>query len=329
MTEFPAFRSIEIARAKINLSLHVLGRRPDQYHELAGLMATLDLADRLDLSLGRPPERDRGWQVTADSDETPAGQANLCYKAASLFFTAAGLDPASLFFHCHIEKKIPPAAGFGGGSTDAAGVLRFLWTCWHQGLADFFQLNRAQLTMGDLEGLALACGADVPFCLHGGVRYCQGVGERMSEAIKSLPYPVLLAFPPLRVPTADAYRLLDAARLNQGSGHAPRRQTADSFPEWVGALGRDQRSRIGTMADNDFLEVQGQPGSPVRSIIDDMRSAGAFAASMTGSGSGCFGIFAQEKDLEHARRILAGKHPAVTWTMTALSPQPENLTGQN
>ena len=317
MTEFPAFRSIEIARAKINLSLHVLGRRPDHYHELAGLMATIELADRLDLFLSPAPEEDAGWEITADSRHVPAGEANLCYRAVSLFFAAAGLDPAAAAFGCHIEKRIPQAAGLGGGSADAAAVLRFLWGCWQQGLAEAFRLDRGRLTPDDLERIALACGADVPFCLLGGVRYCQGVGERMSPAIKSPSHPVLLALPPLQVSTAEAFRQLDQARQGQGSRPAPVRQPPSAVTTDFSEV------------HNDFLELHDEPGSLIRMIIRDMKGSGALAASMSGSGPACFGLFAGEKDLNQACGKLAANYPDVRWVKTALSPLPEKLAAQN
>lgn len=317
MTGFLPCRSTGIARAKVNLSLHVLGRRPDHYHELAGLMATIELADRLDLFLSPAPEEDTGWEVTADSRHLPAGEANLCYRAASLFFAAAGLDPTAAAFGCHIEKRIPQAAGLGGGSADAAAVLRFLWSCWQQGLAEAFRLDRGRLTPHDLERIALACGADVPFCLLGGVRYCQGVGERMSPAIKSPSYPILLALPPLRISTAEAFRQLDQARQGQGSRPAPDRQPPPAVTTDILEL------------HNDFLELHDEAGSLIRMIIRDLQSAGALAASMSGSGPACFGLFADEKDLNQARGKLAADYPDVRWVKTALSPLPENLAAQN
>ncbi|NLA96039.1 MAG: 4-(cytidine 5'-diphospho)-2-C-methyl-D-erythritol kinase [Clostridiaceae bacterium] len=328
MTEFPPCRSTESARAKINLSLHVLGRRPDDYHELAGVMATVDLADRLDIGLRRVTEKDTGWEFSSDSGQLPAGEANLCFKAAYLFFDATGIAPQSLHFYCHIDKRIPMAAGLGGGSADAAAVLRFLWMCWQGGLAESFQLDRRRLSMDQLDHLALACGADVPFCLHGGIRFCQGVGERVSNAIESLSHPVLLAFPPFPVRTADAFRLLDTRRLDQGDRLAPGRQAGPDFAWWSATLERDDRPGIGAMACNDFLEIQADQ-SIIRLILEGMRDAGAFAASMTGSGPACFALFNHEKDREKAFRTLTAKYPEVNWMMTSLSPRPERLACQN
>jgi len=329
VTEFPPLRSIESARAKINLSLRVLGRRPDGYHELAGVMATVDLADRLDLGLRRTTEHDTGWELSSDSSQLPAGEANLCFKAASLFFEAAGIDPQSLHFHCHIEKKIPMAAGLGGGSADAAAVLRFLWMCWQGGLAESLQLDRGRLSLDHLDRLALACGADVPFCLHGGVRFCQGVGERMSGNIESLPHRVLLAFPPFPIRTADAFRLLDARRLDQGGRQAPGRQPGPDFARWTAALVQGDRSEIGSLVHNDFMEVQSDQSSVTRLIAEDMRDAGAFAASMTGSGPACFALFDRGEVMENAFGMLTARYPQVTWIMTSLSPQTERLACQN
>ncbi|HPX93469.1 MAG TPA: 4-(cytidine 5'-diphospho)-2-C-methyl-D-erythritol kinase [Bacillota bacterium] len=317
-------RSIEIARAKVNLSLTVLFRRQDGYHELTGLMATTGLADRLHLSLEGAVKPGHSWEITVDAGNLPAGEGNLCHKAARLFFEAAGIDPASIIFVCRLEKKIPTAAGLGGGSADAAAVLRFLWRSWWQGLAQSLRIDPGRLTRDSLERIALACGADVPFCLQGGIRFCEGVGERMSPSIASPAYPLLLALPPLEIRTANAFSLLDESRQAGAGQRVSDRQPA-ALSKWVEVLEKDDRPALGVMVQNDFLEIHEGRASDIPLIIRDLRRAGAFAASMTGSGPACFGLFESQAEMKRAREILTVKHPAISWIMTALSPSTEDL----
>jgi len=175
----------EEARAKTNLGLAVLGRRPDGYHELHTLFATLSLKDRVGIEPG-----DKGIALEVTGAELPAGRENLAYRATALYLEAAGI-PAGV--RITLEKEIPLAAGLGGGSADAAAVLRGLERLFGAGV--------------DLFALAQELGADVPFLLRGSLAEARGVGE----ALRFLP-PKRLFFvllnPGIEVPTAAVYREL-------------------------------------------------------------------------------------------------------------------------
>ncbi len=184
------------APAKLTLNLRVTGVREDGYHLIDSEMVTIDLADTLELSAGDGIEVVAGTAAAAPSvGSVPAGAANLVARA---------LDLAGRRARVRLVKRIPSGGGLGGGSADAASVLR--WARWAT----------------DEEGLAAACalGADVPFCLVGGRARVTGVGER----VEPLPWPEVedrtftLLVPPLVVPTAEVYRKWDALGGPTGTG---------------------------------------------------------------------------------------------------------------
>lgn len=178
---------IERACAKLNLGLAVRGRRPDGYHELHTLFATVDLCDELLLTPGPA-----GVELElAGSVAAPAGPENLAWRAAELYLQAAGA-PGGVAIR--LVKQIPAGAGLGGGSADAAAVLRGLAKMYPAGV--------------DLAALARELGADVPFLLRGGLAEARGVGEKLSF-LQPLEAHFVLVKPPFEVPTAGAYAALE------------------------------------------------------------------------------------------------------------------------
>ena len=177
-----------MAPAKINLSLRILAKRPDGFHELETLMAPIGLADAIEVSHGMG----HGITLTCNDPELSTGSENLCVKAAEAFRMATGLDHGIAIT---LLKRIPHGAGLGGGSSDAAAVLK--------GLNELFDYP---LVEEELHQIASALGSDVPFFLHGGAAVCRGRGEILGEA-RALPERTLLLIkPPFPVPTAWAYR---------------------------------------------------------------------------------------------------------------------------
>ncbi len=175
----------ERARAKINLGLAVLGRRPDGYHELHTVFATLDLADPVRLAPAK-----EGIALRVTGADLPEGEENLAYRAARAYLEATGLNAGVVI---EIEKRIPVAAGLGGGSADAAAVLR--------GMERLFGAG------ADLFALARRLGADVPFLVRGGLAEARGVGERLYP-LPPTPLHLVLVNPGFPVPTAAVYRAL-------------------------------------------------------------------------------------------------------------------------
>jgi len=179
------------APAKINLSLRILGKRPDGFHELETLMAPIQLADMLEISHGVG----KGITLTCNDPELSTGEDNLCVKAARAFLMATGLEHGIAIT---LLKKIPHGAGLGGGSSDAAAVLKGL-----------NQLFDHPLVFEELEQIAATLGSDVPFFLGDRLAWCRGRGEILDplKEVESLPgRRLLLIKPPFPVPTAWAYK---------------------------------------------------------------------------------------------------------------------------
>jgi 4-diphosphocytidyl-2-C-methyl-D-erythritol kinase len=200
------------APAKINLSLRILGKRPDGFHELETLMTPIGLADRIEVSHGGG----KGIEFLCSDPELPEGPDNLCVKAAEAFRTATSLDHG---IRIALMKKIPHGAGLGGGSSDAAVVLK--------GLNELFD---HPLVEEELHQIAAKLGSDVPFFLHGGAAVCRGRGEILEEAPALPERTLLLIKPPFPVPTAWAYR--NYAELKE-SGMSPLPQQ----PQRLGEIG--------------------------------------------------------------------------------------------
>jgi 4-diphosphocytidyl-2-C-methyl-D-erythritol kinase len=175
------------APAKVNLSLRVLGRRSDGFHDIETLMAPLDLADRLEISLvGK-----NGVEFSCSDPSLPTDGSNLACKAVAAFSTATKRE---LGVRIHLEKKIPHGAGLGGGSSDAAAVLKAL-----------NELSGAGISFEELEKIAASIGSDVPFFIRGVPAICRGRGERI-EPLEGVPAAeIFLVKPPFGISTAWAY----------------------------------------------------------------------------------------------------------------------------
>ena len=176
------------APAKINLSLRILGKRPDGFHELETLMVPVDLADTVEVCHGDG----HGITLTCNDPELPPGGDNLCVKAAEAFRAATGLYHGIAIT---LLKRIPHGAGLGGGSSDAAAVLK--------GLNELFD---APLVDEELHQIAASLGSDVPFFLGSGAAWCRGRGEILESACALPKRTLLLIKPPFPVPTAWAYK---------------------------------------------------------------------------------------------------------------------------
>ncbi len=176
-----------LSPAKINLFLEVIGRRPDGYHEIESVMQLVDLCDRVHLA-----RRPRGIQVSVVGAELPLGRGNLAYDAAALLMKRAGLRGG---VHICVEKRIPVAAGLGGGSSNAAAVLA--------GLNRLYDLGHSRES---LQELGASLGSDVPFFLSNGLALAIGRGELLTHLEPWPPVWLVLANPGAPVSTAWAYR---------------------------------------------------------------------------------------------------------------------------
>ena len=177
------------ANAKVNLSLDVIGKRPDGYHTLCSVFQSVSLCDFLTVYLSDTIK-------VICSDSSICGEDNLCFKAAKLFFEKANVQSGAEIF---IEKHIPLAGGLGGGSADAAATLVAL-----------NELCDRPLSENELLAIALTLGADVPFCMSGGTKLCEGIGEIMTD-LKPLPDCfIVVAKKGQKSSTGDMYRALDS-----------------------------------------------------------------------------------------------------------------------
>ncbi len=272
------------APAKVNLVLRVGPRRADGYHDLVTLMVPLDLADEV---LVRVAPGRRG-PVTCRVPGRPEldGEGNLAARAAEAFRRLLGVaDRVELT----IQKRIPVTAGLGGGSSDAASVLRALAKAY--GVRDLSQLAP----------LALDVGSDVPFFLGSGPAWARGRGERLTPArVPSLD--LVLVYPrdpALAIRAGDAYAGLDAARKGWGTrkGRGTRGAAGDAAPGvWAPSLVR-----------NDLQGPCFERHPALRTVAGRLVGGGATAAIMSGSGPTVFGIF---PDRAAARRAAAGAQEA-------------------
>jgi 4-diphosphocytidyl-2-C-methyl-D-erythritol kinase len=262
----------------------VLGRRSDGYHELESLVVFADAADRLTFAPGA--QLDLGIHgPTAGVSGRP--DDNLVLKAARLL--AERVENLRLG-HFVLDKRLPVAAGLGGGSSDAAAALRLLARENGLALDDARVIEAARLT-----------GADVPVCLDPRTRMMRGIGELLSAPIAMPKLPAVLVNPGVAVPTADVFRALAAPPL-----------TGEAMPDEPVAAGADVDAIIAALATrrND-LEAPAILAQPV--IADVLSALRAFAACrlarMSGSGATCFGLFSSGRAAQAAARSLKARQP--------------------
>jgi 4-diphosphocytidyl-2-C-methyl-D-erythritol kinase len=256
------------APAKVNLRLCILSREESGYHSLETVFCALSLADRVVVQRG-----DAGVRLTVEGGiDTGPPERNLAVRAAERFYRELGEAPA---IDLRLTKRIPSAAGLGGGSSDAAAVLRALNT-----------LHGEPLSRAALLAMAVELGADVPFFLCGSpLALAWGRGERLLPLPPLPPRPVLVAHPGVAMPTAEAFREVAARR---GAGYTPQ-------PALIEPAALRSWESIATLARNDFEPVV-LPRIPVLAdALAMMRKAGARIALLAGSGSSIFGVFDSAK----------------------------------
>lgn len=271
------------APAKINLSLAVLGRRADGYHELSSLVAFAGLADglaltpgpRLSLTLGGP--NGRGLS---------AGVDNLVLRASR---NLAERRPGLALGGFHLVKRLPVASGIGGGSADAAAALRLL-----------AQLNRIRLDDPALFEAAHATGADVPVCLASHARMMAGVGERLGPQLRLPLLPAVLVNPGVAVPTAEVFRELGLIPGESGPGVAaepPRPLSPAALLGWL------------TEHPNDLEAPAIRRAPAIGEALAALAAVpGCRLARMSGSGATCFGLFDTREAAAEATRSLRRAH---------------------
>ena len=278
------------AYAKLNLTLDVLGKRPDGYHDLRMLMQTVALADEITLT----PQERPGVRVQTNLHFLPNNEKNLAAQAALRFLRANSLEERG--FSIDIEKKIPVCAGLAGGSSDAAAVLRGLNEMLGTGLLP-----------AELARLGQEIGSDVPYCVTGGTALAEGRGEVLTALPPLPPCWVVLCKPEFSISTPALFAGVDSVRLR-------------CRPDTQGAIDSLRAGDLAGVARrmyNVFEDVlPDRQRARVADIKNMMVQCGALGASMSGTGPTAFGLFDDEGLAQEARERLADFGGEVFLTQT-------------
>ena len=280
--ELPGASSVtEQAAAKVNLLLNVGHKREDGYHELVSVMQTVGVCDTLTVTA----HTGGGIELTCDDPSLATDETNLCYKAAVKFFSYTGIENDGVAIG--LQKRLPMQAGLGGGSADAAAVLRGLRRLYAPTLPD-----------AELELMAADLGSDVPFCVRGGTALARGRGEKL-ETLPALPRCwFVLVKPEAAFSTGRMYGLIDQRRCYDEGG-----------AETITAALRSGDLKALCDAMGNTFERTLAPDSEIFAIQRRLRALGAHGAMMSGSGSAVFGVFADEEAAQMAATALRGSYP--------------------
>jgi 4-diphosphocytidyl-2-C-methyl-D-erythritol kinase len=271
----PACSAMKIlSPAKINLFLHICGKRPDGYHELFSLMCRITLFDELSLEIGRG----KTIEIDCTHPDVPADDTNLAHRAASLFQSKL---KSARGVNIHLNKKIPVAAGLGGGSSNAASVLMALNTYYDR------PFNRQQLME-----IGLGLGADVPFFIFQKPAIATGIGEKLEAFEGALPYHILLLYQGFNVSTAETYQ-----NLNFGLTNDQKKPKNNSLKRnWF---------KPARHLTNDLERVTVAKYPEIGLAKEKLLNLGAIGALMSGSGPTVFGLFDNPETAKAAKQSLA------------------------
>ena len=268
-----------LAYAKLNLSLDVLDKRPDGYHEMRMVMQTVDLCDRVRLETGTG----KPLSMRSNLGFLPADGRNLAAAAALRLAGETGADWGGLSIA--LDKTIPVCAGLAGGSADAAAVLR--------GLNQLAGLN---LPPERLEEIGAQVGSDVPYCVRGGTVLAQGRGELLTDLPPLPPCHVVVCKPAFSVPTPELFARLDGIRIRR------RPDTAGL----LSALEAGDLAGVARRMYNVFEDaLPPRRGAEIQRLKTGLIQQGALGACMSGTGSAVFGLFDSREAARAAREALA------------------------
>lgn len=270
------------AYAKVNLSLDILGKRPNGYHEVEMIMQQITLCDELTIK-----KKESGISIHTDCYFIPNNSKNIGYKIArdvmAIYDIKSGI-------HIEIQKNIPVAAGLAGGSADAAAVII--------GMNRLFDLK---MSKDEMKIIAVKHGADIPFCIEGGAAVARGIGEEL-EVIPSLKnVHMVLVKPSIGVSTQEIYRSL---KIDQIKNHPDTNLLIEAM------TCNDFRTVSNNMY-NVLEEVTSQKYSIIKKIENKMIEYGAIGTMMSGSGPTVFGIFKNHKKAESAYKNLSKRNKEV------------------
>lgn len=270
------------ARAKINWTLDIVGQRPDGYHLMDMLMQPVTLSDTLSLELAN----ELSLSLEGASN-LPADERNLVWRAAAALREATG---CRLGAEIHLVKRVPSGAGMGGGSADAAAALTGLNRLWELGL-----------TQEELERIGLGLGADIPFCLRGGLCRVRGIGERIQPVPCARDYELVVIQPCEGLSTGEVFR-------DYHVRDDIRRPCTDAAER---ALAAGDSALLARSLGNVLQPVSEAKRPLLREAITDLTASGALAAQMTGSGSAVFGVYETAAGAEVAWKTLSIRWGAI------------------
>ena len=259
-------------RAKINLTLDVVGKRENGYHDLQMIMQSINLYDTIQIR----KTKTEGIRLTANYSWLPTNEKNIAYRAAELFFEESGICGGVAI---EITNRLPVAAGLAGGSTDAAATL-----------VGLNRLYKTHYSKQKLMEMGLKLGADVPFCILRGTMLAEGIGEELTP-LKSMPYThVVIVKPPVSVSTASVYKSLNLETIKQ-------------HPNTELVIQALEQGDVHQIAHN-MVNVLEEVTIPLHPIIQDIKEGlmaqGAIGAMMSGSGSAVFGLFTTKEAAQRA-----------------------------
>ncbi|RDC49592.1 4-(cytidine 5'-diphospho)-2-C-methyl-D-erythritol kinase [Acinetobacter sp. RIT592] len=272
------------SRAKVNLSIDVLGKREDGYHLVEMIMQTIDLYDKLKIT----EIEENSILIKSNSLDIPLNEDNIMYKAVNLLKNQFNIEKG---IEISIEKNIPVAAGMAGGSSNAAAVLVGLNKLWNLGLSE-----------NELKDIGLKLGADVPFCITGGSTLAEGIGEKLTN-IKGLPEDlnILVCKPNIFVSTKEVYQSLNMDKVKR----RPQNK------ELIDALQKEDVKFISENMVNVLEEVTSLKYSEIGQIEDIMIKNKALGSMMSGSGPTVFGLFDNKDCAIKAKEDLQAKYNQV------------------
>lgn len=261
----------ETAYAKINLWLEVLNKRCDGYHNIRSVMQSVSFCDTVDMSL-----TDSEITMTSSDPSLSCDDRNLCIKAAKAFLKATKIN---IGLQIHLDKNIFVQAGLGGGSSDAAAVLRGI-----------NYLCGSPLSIAELCEIGKKLGADIPFCIVGGAAVAQGIGEILTDCPKLPDCKIVICEGAGKVSTPEAYRIIDEIPSS----------CINKFSDFIFALNGGDLSKICSFLYNRFEDTLPESGDVKQMLLN----GGAIGALMTGSGSAVYGIFDSEEQANKTAILL-------------------------
>jgi len=265
--------------SKVNIGLKVLSQRDDGYHNIYTIFQELNFGDSIDIE-----KRDHGFKIIANVDWVPTNKSNICYKAYTEikkeFSEVKGI-------HIKIDKKIPIGSGLGGGSANAAALLK--------GIKNIYKL---EVTESKLEEIGSEVGADVPFFIRGKTQLGEGIGDKLTQLPKAIIGTYLLVIPKISIRTEWAYSVIKN-RLNNQNKNAK-----------FSSFSNEDYSSL-QIFENDFEQIVIPAYPEIGAIKSKLLNLGARFASLSGSGSTVYGVYDDEASAKEAELLFHTSHQTI------------------